>query len=189
MVGAYVRMRQVQKGEEGSKKQFTHTSPRTLLGILRLSQALARLRFSDTVVTEDVDEALRIIDVSKASLYKDGRGQGTDMTPTTRIYQLVCNMRESGAAAVGSGARGELNMNRVRELVIGKGFTDEQFRKAIEEYEELDVSLPGFLTFYEDDTDLFPQLWQLANNGTRLVFVEAGDEDEDHGMGMSGNNE
>ena len=109
---------------------------------MRLSQALARLRFSDTVVTEDVDEALRIIDVSKASLYKDGRGQGTDMTPTTRIYQLICNMRESGAAAVGSGARGELNMNRVRELVIAKGFTDAQFRDAISEYENLDVSLP-----------------------------------------------
>jgi DNA replication licensing factor MCM7 len=149
MVGAYVRMRQVQKRDEGSKKQFTHTSPRTLLGVLRLSQALARLRFSETVVTEDVDEALRIIDVSKASLYKDGRGQGTDMTPTTRIYQLVCNMRESGAAAVGSGARGELNMNRVRELVIGKGFTDEQFRKAIEEYEELDVSFRVFWCFVE----------------------------------------
>ena len=35
LVGAYVRLRQQQKRDEAGKKTFTHTSPRTLLGILR----------------------------------------------------------------------------------------------------------------------------------------------------------
>ncbi|KIW82908.1 hypothetical protein Z517_02151 [Fonsecaea pedrosoi CBS 271.37] len=164
MVGAYVRMRQQQKRDEGSKKQFTHTSPRTLLGVLRLSQALARLRFSNEVVNEDVDEALRLIEVSKASLYTDQRSHG-DQTVSSKIYDLIRGIRESGAASVGRGARGELNLGRVRELVTAKGFTSDQFVRTLEEYELLDV-------------------WQIANNGTRLVWIEAGDSDEDNDEDM-----
>ena len=78
LVGAYVRLRQQQKRDEAGKKTFTHTSPRTLLGILRLSQALARLRFANEVISDDVDEALRLIEVSKASLYEDNRDRRGD---------------------------------------------------------------------------------------------------------------
>ena len=139
MVGAYVRMRQQQKKDEGGKKQFTHTSPRTLLGILRLSQALARLRFSSQVATDDADEALRLIEVSKASLYSESRG-GTDQSPSSKIYNLVRAMKESGAAAVGDGSRGELSIKKVRERIIAKGFTEDQFSQALDEYSLLDVS-------------------------------------------------
>jgi DNA replication licensing factor MCM7 len=152
MVGAYVRMRQQQKRDEGSKRHFTHTSPRTLLGILRLSQALARLRFSDLVVTEDVDEALRLIEVSKASLYNDARSQG-DQSNSTKIYNLIRGMRDSGAAAVGDGSRGELSIRKITERVVAKGFTQDQLDQVIEEYELLDVS---FLSTAPDEpvTDL-----------------------------------
>lgn len=139
MVGAYVRMRQQQKKDEGGKKQFTHTSARTLLGILRLSQALARLRFSPQVVNDDVDEALRLIEVSKASLYNESRG-GSDQSPSSKIYNLIRAMKDSGAAAVGDGSRGELSIKKVRERIIAKGFTEDQFGDALDEYSLLDVS-------------------------------------------------
>ena len=138
MVGAYVRMRQAQKREEGSKRQFSHISPRTLLGILRLSQALARLRFSNLVVTDDVDEALRLIEVSKASLYSDS-GRGEDQSPSSKIYNLIRGMRDSGAAAAGDGNQGELSIKKVRERIIAKGFTEDQLQQALEEYMLLDV--------------------------------------------------
>ena len=142
MVGAYVRLRQQQKRDEGGKKHFTHTSARTLLGILRLSQALARLRFSSQVVTDDVDEALRLVEVSKASLYDDGRGKA-DQSPSSKIYNLVRAMKESGAAAVGDGSSsGELSIKKVRERIIAKGFTEDQFSQALDEYAMLDVSAP-----------------------------------------------
>ncbi|EGD95397.1 DNA replication licensing factor Cdc47 [Trichophyton tonsurans CBS 112818] len=157
MVGAYVRMRKQQKQEEGSKKQFTHVTPRTLLGVLRLSQALARLRFSERVVTEDIDEALRLIEVSKSSLHQDSQ-TGMDHSPTSKIYNLICAMRESGAAAIGDEDEGTLSMKRIRERVLAKGFTDDQLSQAIDEYAELSV-------------------WQVSGNGTRLVFIEAGDGD------------
>lgn len=92
--GVYVRMRQQQKRDEGSQKQFTHTSPRTLLGIMRLSQALARLRFAEEVIMEDVDEALRLVEVSKASLYAEDRNRD-DYTPSSKIYHLVRADRKS----------------------------------------------------------------------------------------------
>jgi DNA replication licensing factor MCM7 len=139
MVGAYVRMRKQQKKDEASNKQFSPVTPRTLLAVVRLSQALARLRFSNLVVMEDVDEALRLIAVSKDSLDHDGQS-GVDHTPSSKIYSLIRGMRESGAAAVGDGEEGELSMRRIRERVLAKGFTEDQLTIAIDEYAELDVS-------------------------------------------------
>ena len=138
MVAAYVRMRQQTKKDEGDKKAFTHTSPRTLLGVLRLSQGLARLRFAEQVILEDVDEALRLVEVSKASLYTDDRGRG-DHSPSSKIYNLIRAMKDSGAAAVADGSGG-LDLRRVRERVLAKGFTADQFEGAIDEYAQLDVS-------------------------------------------------
>jgi DNA replication licensing factor MCM7 len=141
LVGAYVRLRQQQKRDESANKTFTHTSPRTLLGVMRLSQALARLRFAEEVITDDVDEALRLTEVSKASLYDDDRSRRGDMSVSSRIFNLVRGMRESGAAATGEG-RGELDLRRVRERVLAKGFTLQQLESCLDEYSDLDVSFP-----------------------------------------------
>ncbi|CAI7566279.1 unnamed protein product [Penicillium glandicola] len=158
MVGAYVAMRKRQKIDESKKRQFSHVTPRTLLGIVRLSQALARLRFSEEVVREDVDEALRLIEISKASLYNDGE-QGADNTPSSKIYNLIRGMKESGAAAVGDGEEGEMSMRRIRERVLARGFTEDNLTMTIDEYAEMN-------------------LWQVTGNGTRLLFTEVdGDMD------------
>ncbi|KAL1304596.1 hypothetical protein AAFC00_003565 [Neodothiora populina] len=159
LVGAYVRLRQQQKRDESNKKQFTHTSPRTLLAAIRLSQALARLRFADEVITDDVDEALRLLEISKASLYEDDRTRRGDMSVSSRVFNLIRGMRESGAAATGEG-RGELDLRRVRERVLAKGFTIQQLESCIEEYADLDI-------------------WQTAAEGTRLVFIETDEDDAD----------
>lgn len=150
LVGAYVRMRAQQKRDESNKRQFAHTSPRTLLGVVRLSQALARLRFASQVVTEDIDEALRLIEVSKSSLYENATGHGAaDTTPSSKIYHMIRAMAASGAAAAAGGTTGELSMPRVRERVLAKGFTSDQFEQAIDEYMLLDVSPAPFLIVYE----------------------------------------
>lgn len=156
MVGAYVAMRKRQKKDEANKKQFSHVTPRTLLGIVRLSQALARLRFSEEVVREDVDEALRLIEVSKASLYNDGES-GVDHTPSSKIYKLIGSLRESGAAAMGDGDDSEMSIRRIRERVLAKGFTDDQLTTTLHEYADLGV-------------------WLITGEGSRLVFVEGDDE-------------
>ena len=68
IVSAYTNMR---KEEAESTVEFTYTTARTLLGILRLSTALARVRFDNVVRQGDVDEAMRLMHESKASLVED----------------------------------------------------------------------------------------------------------------------
>merc|ERR1712190_503489 len=66
IVNAYVTIRdEEKKGEVDSRKSYT--TPRTLLAILRLSQAHARTRFSDRVERQDFEEAMRLIKASKES--------------------------------------------------------------------------------------------------------------------------
>ena len=161
MVGAYVNMRKAAKKAEKDNKSFTHASPRTLLGIIRLSQALARLRFADTVVIEDADEALRLIEVSKASL-QEKSDWDEDNTVSSKIYNIIRTL-----AFGASNGSGELNMRNVRERVLAKGFTDDQLADVIDEYSALDV-------------------WQVAGEGTRLVFVGAEvDDAEEMDVDMS----
>lgn len=103
IVGAYVQLRAQHKEDEAREQTYTYTSARTLLGVLRLSQALARLRFADEVEIPDVDEALRLMDVSKASLHSDrrkgGEDGGQDGSHTSKIYRVIREMAMAAGAA------------------------------------------------------------------------------------------
>lgn len=145
MVKAYVNMREQQTRDEQTRKQFAHTSPRTLLGILRLAQALARLRFDNVVIQGDVDEALRLIESSKDSLYAEQEGYRKDTSPSSRIYNMVKALAESGQCLPDDYEDAEegvveLSMKKLRERVIAKGFTEDQWQSTVMEYAELDVS-------------------------------------------------
>lgn len=169
LIKTYVKMRDSQKKAEKRGKQFAHTTPRTLLGIVRLSQALARLRFSETVAQDDVDEALRLVEASKDSLNSEQGNGRRQMNVSSRIYNLVKSLMESGQCRPDDAEEDdeefgvELSMRKVRDRVIAKGFTEDQWLNTLEEYSDLD-------------------LWQTSGNGTRLVFitaVENNNEDED----------
>jgi DNA replication licensing factor MCM7 len=97
VVDSYVRLRKVSKDEEVQNKSHTYTSARTLLGVLRLAQALARLRFSDTVEHADVDEALRLMEVSKESLQEDAdKEYEPDKSAVSQIFRLIKGMAVKG---------------------------------------------------------------------------------------------
>jgi DNA replication licensing factor MCM7 len=159
MVKTYVRMRsQAKRAEKRQQRDnFGHATPRTLLGIVRLAQALARLRFSNTVSQDDVDEALRLVEASKESLAADDRSAGNRraLNASSKIYNLVKGLADSGACRPDDVEQEEeeeefgveLSLRKVKERVIAKGFTENQWLGALEEYTELDVSfsLP-FLT-------------------------------------------
>lgn len=118
-----------------ANEEQTKMTARQLLSILRLSQALARLRFSDFVAREDVDEAIRLTHMSRASLldediYQEGKSKGEDVV--SRIYGLIRDYRRS----VG-GSRVEKSV--CESMALRKGFTAEQFQATIEEYEALNI--------------------------------------------------
>ncbi|KAL6868478.1 MCM2/3/5 family domain-containing protein [Trichoderma novae-zelandiae] len=165
MIKTYVRLREQQQRAEKKGKQFTHTTPRTLLGVVRLAQALARLRFSNQVTQDDVDEALRLVEASKESLNTDAGGSRRGLNASSRIYNLVKALADSGACRPDDADEDdelgvELSMRKVKERVIAKGFTEDQWLNALEEYTTLDV-------------------WQTAGGGSRLVFVTADDDRQD----------
>ena len=149
IVSSYVQMRKQQKEDEAEDKNYSYVSARTLLAVLRLSQALARLRMDSEVGQGDVDEALRLMDVSKASLYEHqaGRNAGEDQTDTSKIFRIIKDMAAKG----GQGRRRtrgradedededeleELAMVDVRNRVLAKGFTETQLMDTV-----LEVSL------------------------------------------------
>lgn len=165
----YVRLRESQRRAEKKNQQFTHTTPRTLLGVVRLAQALARLRFASVVGQDDVDEALRLIEASKDSLAAhEGTGGRRAQNAQSRIYNLVKTLADSGACRPDDEDEDEdgtveLSMRKVRERVLAKGFTEDQWLSTLEEYTSLDV-------------------WQTAGNGSRLVFITSNDDANDDEM-------
>nr|AHL18125.1 DNA replication licensing factor [Mycothermus thermophilus]AHL18127.1 DNA replication licensing factor [Mycothermus thermophilus] len=190
MVKTYVRLRNNQRRAErraaqaggagaaaaasaASANNFGHTTPRTLLGVVRLAQALARLRFSNEVTQDDVDEALRLVEASRESLAQtdDRTTSGRRaLNASSKIYNLVKGLADSGACRPDdaddddedeeSTGGVEMSLRKVKERVIAKGFTENQWLAALEEYTELDV-------------------WQTAGNGTRLVFITSGRGDRE----------
>lgn len=147
VTAAYVQLRRQYKIDEAREQQFSYASARTLLGIIRMAQALARIRFSDVVENRDVDEALRLIDVSKASLVEStqGRDGHPDRTSLTAILRIVRSLRE---------LRGnELDMSSIRERAQAQGYSAAQVDDAIREYSNMNV-------------------WQVNQAGTRLTVIE-----------------
>ncbi|XP_077326711.1 DNA replication licensing factor MCM7 [Lithobates pipiens] len=130
LTAAYVEMRK----EARTNKDTTFTSARTLLSVLRLSTALARLRLEDTVEKEDVNEAMRLMEMSKDSLLGD-KGQTTrTQRPADVIFATIREMvPEKGARSV--------KFSEAEQRCVSKGFTPAQFEAALEEYEELNVWL------------------------------------------------
>ena len=135
---------------------------RQLLSILRLSQALARLRFSTEVIHQDVDEAIRLVYVSKASLSEqdDVNDFGSSAKPgstnrgvrssgfsdvTSKIFRLLLEFATDRNVKV-------LAMSDLEPVVLHKGFTSQQLNACIGYYQELEVM-------------------QLSSNGTRLTLI------------------
>lgn len=75
---------------------------------------------------------------------------------SSNIYNIIRSLAFPGGAA-GNG-NGELSMRTVRDRVLAKGFTDDQLAEVVDEYAALDV-------------------WQVAGEGTKLIFVGADDEE------------
>ncbi|KAG6851306.1 hypothetical protein H0H93_011742 [Arthromyces matolae] len=159
VVDSYVRLRKVSKEDEEQNKSHSYTSARTLLGVLRLAQALARLRLADVVEREDVDEALRLMACSKESLQDDtDKEYEPDRSYKSQIFRIIKTMSQTGDRTPkrrqqrrksGKGAHDmdvdsdededELSMVDVRARIMTAGFTEVQLMETISEYEDMNV--------------------------------------------------
>ncbi|KAI8816816.1 DNA replication licensing factor MCM7 [Fimicolochytrium jonesii] len=127
IVNAYVNQRARYK----ETQEFQYTSARTLLSIVRMTTALARLRFASEVIIDDVDEALRLVEVSKASLNNADEMEERD--PISVIFDLIKDISRDGEGRI----RPEIRMERVINRIIGKGFTRDELDQCLETYSDL----------------------------------------------------
>lgn len=105
---------------------------RTLLSLIRISQANARLRLSDRVTDVDVREAGRLLDCSKASLMeRTGRG-------TTRTF----SMSDAGVFMLIKewvGRRQMVDVSELRTALSVKGITEAMLQKCFTTYSDVAV--------------------------------------------------
>lgn len=108
-------------------------TPRQLLSLLRLSQALARLRLSDVVGQEDVDEAIRLNYSSRSSLEEDEEGNARYAEDVvSNIYSII---RDFSALQ----RQEMLSYPAIEGMVVKKGFSVQQLQQTLQEYSELGV--------------------------------------------------
>ncbi|MDP2436577.1 MAG: AAA family ATPase [archaeon] len=131
IVNCYVNMRERMQLEGN---QGTYITARTLLAIMRLAQALARLRLTPIVERADVDEAMRLMEMSKASLDDPSSQEARrEENPTTGIYSII---REIAAKSLAQSASYH---SEILPRVLAVGYTQDQLEQCLTVYEQIDV--------------------------------------------------
>jgi len=134
IVDAYVQMREDEK-KEGHDNRKAYTTPRSLLAIVRISQALARIRFSNLVEREDFDEAMRITKASKESVELAAPVK-KDVNPLDIVYDIVA---DQSRRSVADGQEGWVQLAHIVSTAGHKALTQEMVVEAIQNWEDLSV--------------------------------------------------
>lgn len=124
-----------------SNNDQTAMTPRQLLSILRLSQALARLRMSPTVRHEDVDEALRLVDSSKSSLNSNESSAAQLEDASSSIFNMIRDsLNNSIMVRMNNGINKRvIAYGALESMIVQNGFTTNQFLNCLREYSELGI--------------------------------------------------
>mmetsp|Transcript_24027 Transcript_24027/g.55042 ORF Transcript_24027/g.55042 Transcript_24027/m.55042 type:complete len:409 (-) Transcript_24027:327-1553(-) len=130
IVDEYVAMR-----KHALEEPDRFVSARTLLAILRLSQALARLRCSNEVNRDDIIEARRLMEVSRSSItaaLEDQQSRRAQKDTVSAVYRIIVDYAKVlNVPAV--------KMADVLGKVLSRGLTREDFQNCIDEYKDLGV--------------------------------------------------
>lgn len=113
-------------------KQKEYTTPRTLLSILRLSQALARISFRNRVKESDVEEAIRLITQSKLSLDEDSSTLIKRQDPISAVYEIIKQYCERNQVYT-------VNLADITNSVLAKGYKQSDIADCVKEYEDLGI--------------------------------------------------
>lgn len=125
---AYAQLRQE---EAQTDAPHSYTTARTLTSILRLSQALCRLRMGDKVAQLDIEESLRLMKMSKISLYSDQVAMNR-VDPISDIYTTIRDHAIRNRVT-------EIQFSEAIRLIQPKGHSVEMLKQCLDEYASLDV--------------------------------------------------
>jgi len=125
-------------GEENS-----YTTPRTLFSIVRLAQARARLRFSDVVSFEDIEEAVRLMAASKRSIseatnkQKRGKSQSDTSDPLGNILEILRKLDRTKSLL--PNYDGYLSMAEAEQHALPAGYSKQQIKDTVRQYAEFNL--------------------------------------------------
>ena len=132
IVEAYVDIRSKDSARAKETNSQASTTARQLLSILRLAEAHAKVAFREEVSQGDVDEAIRLIQMSKASVLETDVDAGRTRTdPLSRMWDLVKDKLSTKPYFV--------SFESAKELAMRAGFSVEEFDRFITEYEGLAI--------------------------------------------------
>ena len=150
IVEAFVALRSQDGEGRGRGNDQSVMTARQLLSILRLSQALARLRLDNKVSHEDVDEAIRLTHASKESLNEEMQSGGINQEDVmSQIYSVIrdyANQQQQQPDCTRI-----VNYAQLEVMIVKKGFTVQALQKTLEEYKTLGVL-------------------KIDNSGTHVIF-------------------
>ena len=116
----YVNSRQIDlKASKQNDELFAMTA-RQLLSTLRLAQAHAKLYFREKVTADDVEEALRLVYMSKASVVEVEEVKGRPEDIMSSIFAII---RECCVAKENTTIR----LDEIQQYVTRKGYSSIQF--------------------------------------------------------------
>jgi DNA replication licensing factor MCM7 len=129
VIQKYVEKRQEQT--EINKAGYVYVTPRTLLGIIRLAQGLARLRFSDVIDQDDIEEGLRLMEASRNSVNQDSAPRQR-VDPISAVFKIIREECKKGENLTAS-------RTAILKRVLGKGFSETELNQALDAYSDLNV--------------------------------------------------
>lgn len=129
IIQKYVEKRQEQT--EVNKIGYVYVTPRTLLGIIRLAQGLSRLRFSEVVDQDDIEEALRLMEASRNTINQDTAPK-TKFDPISAVFKIIREECKKGENQTTS-------KTAILKRVVGKGYSENELNQALETYSDLNV--------------------------------------------------
>ncbi|GKT35800.1 putative multi-domain containing protein, partial [Aduncisulcus paluster] len=140
----YIQLREEEASIELQTSGFrgdAYTCARTLLSVLRIAQAIAKLRLADEVSQADVDEALRLLRAARSSAQPESmrrsvstmpiemkgkrRARKGKQDPLSRAWKLLDDQLESGGVA----------LDTAKKELMRRGISAALFDRMIEEYE------------------------------------------------------
>ncbi|KAJ2328348.1 Mcm2-7 hexameric complex component, partial [Coemansia sp. RSA 2681] len=137
-------------GAARERSNIGNTTPRTLLAILRLAQARARIRAADQVATEDVDEALRLMDAAHVTLDSQPaaasgifgeRQQRSD--PVSSIFAIMtrqlATMQAASASTSATSSMPQLSYSDILSRTRDAGFSEADLSRCLQQYEDINI--------------------------------------------------
>merc|ERR1712135_260671 len=111
----------------------SYTTPRTLLAIMRLSQAHARSRFSNRVERQDFEESMRLTKASKESV-EPSVPTHQNANPLDLIYEIIADLSRRCPHE-----EGWVEVNQIVSMAGHSALTSEMVAEAIDNWESISV--------------------------------------------------